>query len=276
MQPNVLIVTGMHRSGTSLITNWLYHCGLQVGECLIGANEGNKAGHYEDVEFLRIHEEILSANGYPTTGLIHHKPIEISEYQLEKLKAVLEVKERHFEQWGWKEPRTCLFLDTYQELIPGAKYLVIVRDHSAVVNSLLKRDFDLYDKEHQNRSFFTRLKWNLFRKDRKRKKYYRQYAAEYLKVWIDYNEHILQTLQGLPAKDYLVTNYTLLETKDKEVYDLLTGGWHFRLKYFPFADVYNKSLISPLSEIDKIIEDKSLIDKAKLIEERFGSYMRVA
>src|SRR3569833_426433 len=167
MQPKVLIVTGMHRSGTSLVTNWLYHSWLQVGECLVGANAGNKEGHYEDVEFLRIHEEILATNGYPTTGLIYHKPVEISEYQLEKLKAVLEVKERHFEQWGWKEPRTCLFLNTYQKLIPGAKNLVIVRDYAAVVNSLLKRDFDLHDAQHQGRSFFTRLKWNVFRKDRK-------------------------------------------------------------------------------------------------------------
>jgi len=265
----------MHRSGTSLITNWLYHCGLQVGESLVGANEGNKTGHYEDVEFLRMHEEILSANGCPTTGLIHHKPIEVSEYQLEKLKAVLEVKERHFEQWGWKEPRTCLFLHTYQKLIPGAKYLVIVRDHVAVVNSLLKRDFDLYDKEHQNRSLFTRVKWNLFRKNRKKQKYYRQHAAEYLKVWIDYNEHILETLKTLPAEDYLVINYTLLEKKDKEVYNLLTEGWNFRLKYFPFANIYNQSLISPLTDIDSLVADKNIIDKAKAIEARFSDYMQV-
>lgn len=275
MEQHVLIVTGMHRSGTSLITNWLFHCGLQVGESLVGANEGNKKGHYEDVEFLRLHEEILAANGYPTTGLIHHKPIEISEYQLEKLKAVLEVKERHFDQWGWKEPRTCLFLDTYRQLIPGAKYLVIIRDYAAVVNSLLKRDFDLIDKKYRHRSFFTSLKWKVFRKARKRAAYYRQYAAYYLKVWIDYNEHILHMLQNLPAKDYLVINYTMLERKDREVYTLLTDSWNFKLDYFPFGKVYNHSLISPLNDIESLISDPLIIAKAKAIENKFKSYMHL-
>ncbi|HWD86686.1 MAG TPA: sulfotransferase [Mucilaginibacter sp.] len=276
MQPKVLIVTGMHRSGTSLITNWLFHCGLQVGESLVGANESNKEGHYEDVEFLRLHEEILSANGYPTTGLIHHKPIQVSEYQLEKLKAVIEVKERHFDQWGWKEPRTCLFLDTYRQLIPGAKYLVIVRDHVSVVNSLLKRDFDSTDRAYQNRSFLTKLKWNLFRRARKRAKYYRQNASYYLKVWMDYNEHILNILQSLPAQDHLVINYELLQKKDREVYNFLTDRWGFRLNYFPFDKVYKQDHISQLKDIDSLISDGSLIDKAKEIETRFERYMRVA
>jgi len=265
----------MHRSGTSLITNWLFHCGLQVGERLVGASEGNKEGHYEDVEFLRIHEEILAGNGYPPTGLIHHKPIQVSEYQLEKLKAILKVKEQHFDQWGWKEPRTCLFLYVYRELIPGAKYLVIMRDYAAVVNSLLKRDFDVLDNAYSHRSFFTRLKWKLFRKNRKRKKLYRKNAADYLEVWIDYNEHILNMIGDIPEKDYLVVNYSLLEMRDSDVFSFLTNEWGFRLTYFPFIKVYKKALISAKNDIDPLIKDQGLIDKAKELEDRFRSYMLI-
>src|SRR5579862_7983204 len=211
MSSRVLIIAGMHRSGTSLITNWLSQCGLQVGESLVGANEGNKKGHYEDVEFLRIHEEILASNGLSTTGLIHHKNINISEYQLEKLKAIIRIKEQRFEQWGWKEPRTCLFLDVYANLLPGAKYLVIMRDYLTVVNSLLKRDFAVTEKEYAKRGLFTRLKWKLFKRNRRRNKYYGDNAENYLRVWIDYNEHILEKLKELPENDYLVVNYSLLE-----------------------------------------------------------------
>ena len=49
----------MHRSGTSLITNWLSRCGLEIGERLAAGNAGNVEGHFEDVEFLKLHEEIL-------------------------------------------------------------------------------------------------------------------------------------------------------------------------------------------------------------------------
>ena len=157
MHSRILIIAGMHRSGTSLITNWLHHCGLEVGERLVEASAGNKEGHFEDTEFLKIHEEILADNGLTTTGLIFDKPLTISEYELEKLKTILKIKERRFHQWGWKEPRTCLFLDTYGKLLPEAKYLVIVRDYLSVVNSLLKRSWDEVDKRYERRSFFTRL-----------------------------------------------------------------------------------------------------------------------
>lgn len=275
MRSKVLIVTGMHRSGTSLITNWLFHCGLQVGERLLGAGEGNKEGHYEDVEFLRIHEEILAANGYTPTGLIHHKSIHISEYQLEKLKAILKVKAHRFDQWGWKEPRTCLFLDVYRKLIPRAKHLVIVREYVAVVHSLLKRDFDALDSRYRHRSLFTRLTWKLFRKNGKRKRYYRKNATEYLQVWMDYNEHILDMLDKMPQDDYLVINYSLLEPRDTDVFSFLTGKWDFKLEYFPFGKVYKKELISAKNDIDRLIKDPALIRKARELGDRFKGYMRI-
>ena len=37
MANDILVIAGMHRSGTSLITHWLHDCGLQVGERLVGA-----------------------------------------------------------------------------------------------------------------------------------------------------------------------------------------------------------------------------------------------
>jgi hypothetical protein len=276
MQSKVLIVTGMHRSGTSLITNWLYHCGLQVGECLVGASQSNEEGHYEDIEFLRIHEEILTGNGYPPSGLIHHKSVHISEYQFEKLKAILRVKQQRFDQWGWKEPRTCLFLDVYRELIPGAKYLVIMREYAAVVNSLLKRDFDIIDNGYAYRGLFTRLKWKLLKKDSNRKKYYREKATDYLQVWIDYNEHILDMLTSIPKDDYLVINYSLLETRDRDVFAFLTKAWDFKLEHFPFVKVYKKNMISAKNDIDPLIEDQALIFKAKELEGKFKNYMRIA
>ncbi len=266
----------MHRSGTSLITNWLYHCGLQVGESLVKANHGNTEGHYEDVEFLKLHEEILSGNGLSPGGLVHDEKIDISEYQLEKLKAVISVKERHYEQWGWKEPRTCLFLDVYKELLPGAKYLVIVRDHMAVVSSLLKRGFEEVDNRYASRSLVTKLKWNLLKKERRRKRFYMDHAEEYLKVWIDYNEHILNILHQLPSKDYLVVNYTLLEKDDSRVFAFLTKDWRFKLEYFPFNKVYNKNLISPQANLNPFLKNTRLVSKAVELENEFSKYINIA
>lgn len=273
MHSKTLIVAGMHRSGTSLITNWLCHCGLQVGENLVGASASNMDGHYEDVEFLKIHEEILADNSLPTTGLVYNKKISISEYQLEKLKVIIRIKDQLFDQWGWKEPRTCLFLDTYKELLPQAKYLIIIRDYKAVVSSLLKRDFAEIENRYLLRSSFTRFKWKYLKRSRKKKLLYQVNAENYLKVWIDYNEHILRALCELPVEDYIAINYSLLEKADEKVFSLLTNKWGFNLKYFPFKKIYKQNLISDVTDLAEFIKDKELVLKAHEIEGAFDQYL---
>ena len=52
----------MHRSGTSLTSNWLHQCGLFLGENLIGPDIGNKFGHFENEDFLHLHVQTLRQN----------------------------------------------------------------------------------------------------------------------------------------------------------------------------------------------------------------------
>ncbi|WP_426670367.1 sulfotransferase [Mucilaginibacter sp. McL0603] len=274
MQSKTLMVVGMHRSGTSLITNWLHRCGLQIGEHLLEPGKGNVEGHFEDVQFLRIHEEILISNDFPSSGYVYDKKIDISIYHLERLKSVIKVKNQLYKQWGWKEPRTCLFLDLYRELLPDSKYLVIMRDHGSVVHSMLKRDFALFENKYLSRKLFQRLVWLYFRRGNRRKKFYQNNAECYLKIWIEYNEHILNMLEDLPVKDYIVINYSLLGKHDKKVFSALTKTWQFALNYFPFKEVYNKSLISKPVDISPFIHDSALLVKAKNIEQEFEKYIR--
>lgn len=275
MQSRTLMVVGMHRSGTSLISSWLYRCGLQLGEHLLEASNGNVEGHFEDLEFLRMHEEILTSNDFPATGYVYEKMIDVSVYQLAKLKGVIKVKNQLYRQWGWKEPRTCLFLDLYRELLPNSKYLVIVRDYAAVVHSLLKRDFSIYEEKYLQRKKWQRFLWLYFRRRKTSRKFYKANAEDYLKVYIEYNQHILDTLKELPSEDYMVVNYALLEKSDKEVFSFLTDKWNFKLQYHAFSEVYKKNLLSKAFNVDTYINDKALIDKAKSITGELKRYITI-
>jgi hypothetical protein len=51
-QPSVLIVTGMHRSGTSLTAAFLQAIGVDLGDKLLQGNYGNPKGYFEDVDFV--------------------------------------------------------------------------------------------------------------------------------------------------------------------------------------------------------------------------------
>ena len=47
----VLVILGMHRSGTSLVANWLHDCGLHVGDRLLEGTFANEKGYFEDLIF---------------------------------------------------------------------------------------------------------------------------------------------------------------------------------------------------------------------------------
>lgn len=54
----MVIVTGMHRSGTSILGSVLDALGVNMGSVLIRADGENAAGHYENEEIVRLNTEI--------------------------------------------------------------------------------------------------------------------------------------------------------------------------------------------------------------------------
>jgi hypothetical protein len=275
MNNKILIIAGMHRSGTSLITQWLNKCGLQIGENTLEADTGNKDGHFEDLEFFKMHQEILSDHHLPADGLVDHN-IDLREltlYEEEKLKSILKIKNKLYTEWGWKDPRTCLLLDTYKELLPGAYYLVILRDFNAVVGSLLRRDIKIQDKKYTSRSWFTRFKWKNFKRRKWIKQHFKTNTERYLQSWIVYNERILKILKSLDHNFYLVVNYINMHQDDKQVFARLTEHWQFNLQYYSFNKVFKPDLIHENAEIENYILNKPLIQKARYLEGRLKSFM---
>jgi len=265
----------MHRSGTSLITSWLNKCGLQLGETMVGPCPSNTEGHFEDIEFLKLHEEMLGDNNLPLTGLTEDLPNDISIYHKEKLRTIIKVKNKRYREWGWKDPRTCLFLDTYKELLPDARYLIVIRDYKSVVSSLLQRDFKDVDKKYMERGQFQRFIWKNFRRKRRLEAFYNSKAEYYLKVWIAYNEELLKSVKALSSDSYLVLNYALLNENDARVCSYLKEHWHLSLKYFKFTEVYKEKLINEPIDTDSFIVNKPLLFKAAELENNLMNYLTV-
>jgi hypothetical protein len=278
MNSKTLMIISTGRAGTSVITQWISKCGLAIGDNLLGEAIGNIEGHFEDIDFLKIHEEILLSNNLPSTGIEPNHDLNISIDQKERLKAIIAIKNNSHAQWGWKEPRTSLFLHIYKELIPQAKYLVIIRDYKAVLHSFLKRDFAYIEREELaliSGKKWDIFIWNLFRRKNVKNKYYAEYAEKYLKRCIGYNEAIIKAMDKLSPNDYIVVNYLYLKNNDKRVIEHLTNNWKFSLTYFDFNKVYRKELISDATnKILRFVKDKSLLKKAKELEENINSRMR--
>src|SRR5262245_19278390 len=99
VNPKVLIITGMHRSTTSLVTQWLRQCGLFVGERLVGPDPGNTQGQVEDPDFLKMHERLLKKRNYSTAGLIDRPIPPLSCEEVDELKALIETRNKQHEEW---------------------------------------------------------------------------------------------------------------------------------------------------------------------------------
>ncbi len=138
----VVIITGMHRSGTSLISNLLQKAGVNIGDNLLGPDRGNLRGHFEDADFYHFHERALSRFGQT---LLVQTPAALGEITPTETEEALKLikKRSNYQMWGWKDPRTALFLDFWRSALPQACYIFIYRHPIEVTLSLLRRGSDL-------------------------------------------------------------------------------------------------------------------------------------
>ena len=58
---SIIIITGMHRSGTSLVAGILRTAGLHIGDKLLGPDDFNPRGFFEDKDFVNLQENILES-----------------------------------------------------------------------------------------------------------------------------------------------------------------------------------------------------------------------
>lgn len=273
MDNKVLVLAGMHRSFTSLAGNWLHACGLNIGDKVLGAGLGNTDGHFEDLDFLNLHEELLSDHQVSGKGFISGPLAELSTYQKKKLKALIGFKNSLHPQWGWKEPRTCLFLDHYREIIPQAYYLIIIRDFNSTVNSLIQRDLRQLDQLYESRNWFSRQYWKRFNRSKNSRKRFQTHSEFYLSVWVNYNEMILKHMRSLPQKQFMLIDHHKLKRADHKIFYRLTGEWEFSLQYTAFSKIYKKELLSEASDIRTYITDHRLMIRARAIEKELTWFL---
>jgi hypothetical protein len=134
-----IVIAGMHRSGTSLAASLVASAGVCLGERLMGPERGNPKGHFEDLDFYELHRRALAANGLGSEGFTCQESIAVPPAVAEAFDAVVARRRSLGRPWGWKDPRTTLFLEAWRERLPEAVFLLLFRRPWEVVDSLLRR-----------------------------------------------------------------------------------------------------------------------------------------
>ncbi len=140
MQP--IVLTGMHRSGTSFVASLFAQAGIAMGDRLLRGSPHNPKGYFEDTDFFTLHGEMLraacgSGEGWPDWGWTTDEALQREAFGDFRDRARYLLIERAGRQrWGWKDPRSTLVLDFWHDLVPEAKHVFIFREPWDVADSL--------------------------------------------------------------------------------------------------------------------------------------------
>ncbi len=141
----IVCVLGMHRSGTSVTARILNLLGIYLGpeEHLIGSRPDNPGGFWECQPIVDLNVEILERLG----GNWHEVPGFPAGWETASELADLRQKARTLVaryfvagSWGFKDPRTCLTIEFWKQLLPPMHFVICLRSPAEVAQSLTKRD----------------------------------------------------------------------------------------------------------------------------------------
>src|SRR5262245_59333838 len=182
-----ICIAGAHRSGTSMVTRLLQRCGLYLGpkDALMPPQADNPDGFWEHLGFVALNDDLLNAFGgaWDLPPKINEN---LSGEGLDPLRMKGRLLIEGFDSaqvWGWKDPRNSLTLPFWEDLLPGLKTLIVVRNPLEVAYSMGKRNGTSY--------------------------------AFGLRLWEIYNRRLIEAASG---RERLVTHYDLFfENAEKEL-----------------------------------------------------------
>jgi hypothetical protein len=128
-----------------MIARLLNLCGLDLGpaEMLLGPDPANPLGHFEHRGFLAIDRKLLKHFGATwydppelKSGWQHDPQLRWLIDDAKKLAATFPMTT----PWGWKEPRSAIFLPFWKEVIPKMRFVICMRNPLEVARSLEKRN----------------------------------------------------------------------------------------------------------------------------------------
>jgi len=164
-----IIIIGMHRSGTNMITRMLEDLGLFVGK--------KKEENREALFFQRINEWLLRQSGgawdypEPVRKILNNAEVRmlVRNYILHAMQTPLVTSYLGWGKyiryhtpanldipWGWKDPRNTYTLPIWLNLFPKSKVIHIYRNGIDVANSLKERSTKMLSL---SKALYLKRKW---------------------------------------------------------------------------------------------------------------------
>lgn len=184
----IYVILGMHKSGTTLVSQILHHSGINMGneiEDKVSYDDGNK---YERAETKAINKEIIGTTRQSVLEFSLARYSSITEEQRARMAAIIKQCNEQYPNWGFKDPRTCLVYSAWASMLPEHKIIATYRSPEEV--------------------------WPRFRPMKVTRRHLEPYWAwQFMQIWCKHNASVVSYLQNTSMK-YLVLDYPkLMSTK---------------------------------------------------------------
>ena len=142
-----VVVLGMHRSGTSVVSRCINMLGFDLGENLMAPRKDNPKGFWENKEIVRYNEELMAGSRVRWDSLELDLSLILKKGLTKKSQtAALRVLKREFSSSRIviKDPRISRLYPVWQKALWDANFsivpVIVLRDPGSVARSLAKRD----------------------------------------------------------------------------------------------------------------------------------------
>ncbi|MCP4574623.1 MAG: hypothetical protein GY838_19920 [bacterium] len=185
----IYVVLGMHKSGTTLVSQIMHESGINMDDQIdahVTYDAGNK---YERQSVLHLNMKIIGATDYRIVDI--SKPVGgVSDEQAAEVREIIGQCNRRHDEWGFKDPRTCLTYMDWAEHLPPHRIIAVYRHPSEI----------------WPRFWFHPLRRFLQNFPR---------AVSFLRRWHEHNQSIVEILRST-SMEHIVLDYRNLMTEDGE------------------------------------------------------------
>jgi hypothetical protein len=182
------VVLGMHKSGTTLVSQILHHSGIVMVEEVdesTGYDEGNQ---WEREVTKSVNHALLGSEGLYSLHTRRRGPLGTTPDVQRRMAEIISSCSARHTDWGFKDPRTCLTYEAWAPMLPEHAITVVYR-----------RPEEAW--AHYWASTRGRRRLTVFH--------------EFLPAWCEYNAAIVALLQTA-STPWIVLPYTRLMESDTE------------------------------------------------------------
>lgn len=181
------IVLGMHKSGTTLLSEMLHYSGISMVEEL--SSQGYYAGNKVERETTKkLNKQILKCGDKHSLDVVHPYKVQSDHATfVENARSISTSLSLKHDKWGFKDPRTCLTYPVWQDALPYIKLVCVFRSPQDVV---------VHYGQHK-------LKGTRHRR-------------RILRAWTVYNNGLLEAYASLPKSQRIMINYNELMKDARE------------------------------------------------------------